>query len=115
MTESLLNGYQPSSPLPLIPSRTTGFSSLSSMMAMETVYSPGIRSSGKATFAGGLLYREYGFLKRWMMKKIAREAGKDTDTSKNHEYTDWNAVDRFVGAFVAELEQYRTTAKHGSE
>ena len=77
----------------------------------ETGWNPAI----KATFAGGLLYREYGFLKRWMMKKIAREAGKDTDTSKNHEYTDWTAVDRFVGAFVAELEQHRTTGKHGSE
>ena len=58
----------------------------------------------KATFAGGLLYREYGFLKRWMMKKIARQAGKDTDTPKNHEYTDWNAVDRFVNEFLSSLQ-----------
>ena len=77
----------------------------------QTGWNPAI----KTTLAGGLQYRDYGFLKRWMMKKIAREAGKDTDTSKNHEYTDWNAVDKFVGAFVAELEQHRTTDKHGSE
>ena len=63
----------------------------------------------KATFAGGLLYREYGFLKRWLMKKIARSAGKDTDTSRNHEYTDWNAVDQFVTGFLAHLEQQERT------
>ena len=63
----------------------------------------------KATFAGGLLYREYGFLKRWLMKKIARSAGKDTDTSRNHEYTDWNAVDQFVSGFLAHLEQQERT------
>lgn len=56
-----------------------------------------------ATFAGGLLYREYGFIKRWMMKKIASDAGKDTDTSKNHEYTDWDVVERFVAEFLREL------------
>jgi menaquinone-dependent protoporphyrinogen oxidase len=53
-----------------------------------------------ATFAGGLLYREYWFLKRWMMKKIAKDGGKDTDTSKNHVYTDWDAVDQFVVDFL---------------
>lgn len=53
-----------------------------------------------ATFGGGLLYREYWFLKRWMMKKIAKDGGKDTDTSKNHIYTDWNAVDEFVVDFL---------------
>ncbi|MCL4204636.1 MAG: hypothetical protein KJ000_19280 [Pirellulaceae bacterium] len=53
-----------------------------------------------ATFGGGLLYREYWFLKRWMMKKIAKDGGKDTDTSKNHIYTDWDAVGRFVVDFL---------------
>jgi menaquinone-dependent protoporphyrinogen oxidase len=53
-----------------------------------------------ATFAGGILYREYSFLKRWLMKKIAKDGGKDTDTSKNHVYTDWDSVDRFVLDFL---------------
>ena len=43
-----------------------------------------------------------------MMKKIARDAGKETDTSKNHEYTDWKAVDQFVSGFLAHVEQHRT-------
>ena len=55
----------------------------------------------KATVAGGLRYREYNFLKRWLMRKIARSAGKDTDTSRNHEYTDWKVVDQFVVRFLS--------------
>lgn len=65
----------------------------------------------KATFAGGLMYREYGFLKRWMMKRIARDAGKDTDPSKNHEYTDWQAVDGFVRAFLVQIDQQQPTGR----
>jgi menaquinone-dependent protoporphyrinogen oxidase len=53
-----------------------------------------------ATFGGGLLYREYWFLKRRLMKKIAKDGGKDTDTSNNHVYTDWNSVNRFVVDFL---------------
>ncbi|MHB0958266.1 MAG: menaquinone-dependent protoporphyrinogen IX dehydrogenase [Pirellulaceae bacterium] len=67
----------------------------------QSGWNPAIR----ATVAGGLRYREYNFLKRWMMKKIARSGGKDTDTSKNHEYTDWAAVDRFVSRFLVHLER----------
>jgi menaquinone-dependent protoporphyrinogen oxidase len=63
----------------------------------------GWRPQMTATFGGGLLYREYGFLKRWMMTKIARDAGKDTDTSRNYDYTDWATVDRFLKEFLAGL------------
>lgn len=65
----------------------------------------------KTTFAGGLAYRKYGFLKRWMMKKIAKDAGKDTDTSKNHEYTDWQSVDQFLKDFLAQLGQHQPTER----
>ena len=65
----------------------------------------------KTTFAGGLPYREYGFLKRWMMKKIAKDAGKDTDTSKNHEHTDWQTIDGFVQAFLVQVEQHRAVER----
>lgn len=69
----------------------------------EFLTQTGWKPQRTATFGGGLLYREYGILKRWMMKKIARDAGKDTDTSKNHEYTDWAAVDGFLNDFLAGL------------
>jgi len=46
--------------------------------------------------AGALAYLKYNLLVRFVMKRIARAAGAPTDTSHNHEFTDWQAVDRFV-------------------
>ncbi len=57
-----------------------------------------------ATFAGALRYSEYGFLKRAVLKRIVREFTGDTDTSRDYEYTDWDAVSAFaadVAALVA--------------
>ena len=50
--------------------------------------------------AGALLYREYGWIKRRIMKRICAKAGGDIDTSRNYEYTDWNDVQAFVDDFV---------------
>ena len=50
--------------------------------------------------AGALLYRRYGLIKRWMMKRIVSRAGGDTDTSKDYEYTDWNELRVFVEDFT---------------
>lgn len=46
--------------------------------------------------AGALLYSRYNFILRIVMKRIARAAGGDVDTSRDYEYTDWNALDRFT-------------------
>lgn len=54
-------------------------------------------------FGGALRYSKYGFLKRLMMKQIAKRATGDIDTSRDYEYTDWAEVDAFandVAAFV---------------
>jgi len=51
--------------------------------------------------AGAFRYTQYDFFKRWMMKRIAREKGQPTDTSRDHEYTDWEALARFVDGFLA--------------
>lgn len=65
----------------------------------------------RATFAGALKYREYGFLKRWIMRRISKAEGGDTDTSRDYEYTDWEAVDRFTDAILARLGVH--TAERG--
>ncbi|WP_267640393.1 flavodoxin domain-containing protein [Haloarchaeobius amylolyticus] len=57
-----------------------------------------------ASFAGAIRYSEYGMLKRVMMKKIAKEATGDTDTSRDYEYTDWHAVDDFAVGFAEYVE-----------
>jgi menaquinone-dependent protoporphyrinogen oxidase len=54
--------------------------------------------------AGALLYREYGFLKRVLMRMIVKKKGGDIDTSRDYEYTDWDALDRFVGELADRLE-----------
>ena len=52
-------------------------------------------------FAGALLYKQYGFIKRHLMKKIARDKGNsDTDTSRDYVYTDWDGVKRFAEEFL---------------
>jgi menaquinone-dependent protoporphyrinogen oxidase len=52
------------------------------------------------SFAGGLEYRQYNPLLRFVMKRIARKAGHSTDTSRDHDYTDWGAVRRFARALA---------------
>jgi menaquinone-dependent protoporphyrinogen oxidase len=46
--------------------------------------------------AGALMYSKYNWLLRFFMKRIARQAGASTDTSKDHEFTDWNALDHVI-------------------
>lgn len=58
----------------------------------------------KAIVPGRLAYGQYGPLKRFVMKRIARRAGGATDTSRDHEYTDWEGVTRFAEAFLERLE-----------
>ena len=53
--------------------------------------------------AGALPYSKYGFLIRFVMRRISAHAGGDTDTSRDYEYTDWAAVDRFASEFVDEV------------
>ena len=54
-------------------------------------------------FGGALRYSEYGFLKRLMMKQIAKRKLPDEDVSGDVEFTDWAEVEAFandVAAFV---------------
>ncbi|AGN02081.1 flavodoxin [Salinarchaeum sp. Harcht-Bsk1] len=53
--------------------------------------------------AGALKYSEYGLLTKFMMKRIARKEGGDTDTSRDWEYTDWDSVEAFAAAFASSL------------
>ena len=57
-----------------------------------------------AAFAGALPYSRYNLLIRIMMRLIVGSAGGDTDTSRDYEYTDWDAVGRFAAEFARALE-----------
>jgi menaquinone-dependent protoporphyrinogen oxidase len=56
-------------------------------------------------FGGALLYTQYGFIKRRLMKKIARDKGTlDTDTSHDYVYTDWESVKHFAEEFLSSAD-----------
>jgi menaquinone-dependent protoporphyrinogen oxidase len=57
-------------------------------------------------FAGGLPYRKYNVILRFFMKRVSRAAGHTTDTSRNHEMTNWEAV-RLFAEDVASLAPVR--------
>ena len=58
-------------------------------------WTPGITKS----VAGALPYSQYNWVKRWVMKRIVRKAGGDTDTTRDYEYTDWADVRAFAQRF----------------
>jgi len=55
--------------------------------------------------AGALKYTHYDFLKRMLMKMIARREGGDTNVSRDYEYTDWDSVKKFTLEFVNKIAE----------
>jgi menaquinone-dependent protoporphyrinogen oxidase len=53
------------------------------------------------TFAGALQYREYEFVTRLMIRLMMRRAGHPTDASRDYDYTDWDAVERWAQELAA--------------
>jgi menaquinone-dependent protoporphyrinogen oxidase len=58
-------------------------------------------------FAGALLYTQYDFFKRLVMKLIAKSGGHSTDASHDHVYTDWEQIPTFVEHFLKEVMEPR--------
>ena len=65
----------------------------------------GWRPPRVALFGGALLYTQYGFVKRHMMKKIAsgKPGNLGTDISRDYVYTEWDGVQRFAEDFLEGL------------
>ena len=62
----------------------------------ETGWEPQHRLS----LAGALRYKEYDFMRSWVMKFMAGAKGAPTDTSKDHEFTDWDKLYAFLDDFT---------------
>ena len=60
------------------------------------VQETGWRPARVLPVAGALAYSQYNVIIRFVMKRIARKAGAPTDTSRDYEFTDWPALDRFI-------------------
>lgn len=69
----------------------------------------------KTHFGGALLYSKYGWLKRWMMKLIAKKGGGPTDVRFDYEFTSWDKVDEFVEQFVALVESCKQSDEQVSQ
>ena len=54
--------------------------------------------------AGALVYTQYDFLKRQIMKLIVWRGGGPTDASQDYEFTDWDALSRFIDSFIETAE-----------
>ena len=52
------------------------------------------------TIAGAMAYTKYNPILRWIVRRVSRPSGGPTDTSRDHELTDWAQVDRFVKSFA---------------
>lgn len=50
--------------------------------------------------AGAILYSQYGFFKRLALKYIAAKRGQQTETSRDYDLTDYEALTSFVLEFV---------------
>jgi len=49
-----------------------------------------------ATFAGALQYREYDFATRLFVRLLMQSKHYPTDTSQDHDFTEWDAVERWA-------------------
>jgi menaquinone-dependent protoporphyrinogen oxidase len=63
--------------------------------------------------AGALRYTKYNLFLRFIMKRIAKKAGAETDTSRDYEYTDWSALDRCADEISREIAGRDTLRETG--
>ena len=69
----------------------------------------GWRPGRVAMFGGALLYTQYGFVKRRVLRKIAKDKGNlATDTSRDWVYTEWDGVSRFAEDLLRDVESRGT-------
>jgi menaquinone-dependent protoporphyrinogen oxidase len=59
---------------------------------------------GRVKFvAGALPYSRYSWITKWVMRRIARKAGVETDWHRDYEYTDWEDLRKFAAEFSREV------------
>lgn len=63
----------------------------------------GWQPSLSESVAGAMAFTKYNPFLRWGLKLISKRNGGPTDTSRDHELTDWAQVERFVETFMTEL------------
>jgi len=78
-------------------------------IAAKFVQAAGWEPRRVVCFPGKLAYTQYGFFTRWMMRRISVREGGPTDTSRDHDLTDWRAVREFALAVAADARERMLT------
>jgi menaquinone-dependent protoporphyrinogen oxidase len=76
----------------------------------EFVEATGWTPARATTFAGALQYREYDFMTRLLMRLLMHKGHHPTETSRDHDYTDWDAVEQFAHDCATAAGERATTA-----
>lgn len=79
-------------------------------MVDELVHRTGFSPRAVGMFAGAVAYTKYGPMKRRLMRWIVKRERGDTDTSRDFEYTDWDAVDAFAREVLTLAEPVKATS-----
>jgi menaquinone-dependent protoporphyrinogen oxidase len=82
-------------------SEVTAARRLAERFATETGWTP----SRIATVAGRLAYTQYNWLVRFFMRRIAVKEGGSADTTRDHEYTDWEQVERLADELAYDVRR----------
>ncbi len=89
--------------------------STDSMLIQDFIDKTGLVPAVSKSFAGALRYSAYNPFIRFIMKRISKSVGGPTDTSIDHELTDWNDVDLFLKEFLKAMNEINLREKHFSE
>jgi menaquinone-dependent protoporphyrinogen oxidase len=71
----------------------------------EFLRETGWRPLQTATIAGAMAYTKYNPVLRWIIRRISVKEGGPTDTTRDHEYTDWVQVESFAREFAERLAE----------
>ncbi len=66
----------------------------------------GWRPTVTRSVAGAVLYTQYGWVKRRLMRYIVAKAKGPTDTTRDYVFTDWADVDRLADTFAAKVAMF---------
>lgn len=72
-------------------------------IAEEMPAAHGWHPTAVESIAGCLAYTKYGWLKRWVMKRIAAKEGAPMDTSRDYDLTNWSRVEELARQFADRL------------
>jgi len=99
-----VSGSQASAENPAVPPEARARAAASAQNAIEAFFrDTGWRPAHVLPVAGAMLYTQYGFFIRLMIRLIQRSSGIPVDATVDHEYTDWAALDRFADALLVSL------------